>query len=159
MNLALSKSAGYAIHAMTYIARHDSRAPIMAREISNAYNLPYDSILKILRVLAKEGHLRPHRGCHGGFALIIPAEKITLLEIVEAIDGPVGNVDGALQEIGDREVGNRADELFGAAANELKRSLASHSIADLVGAKVEELSDGQGGRKALDPDHKKGTSA
>lgn len=159
MNLALSKSAGYAIHAMTYIAKHDSGAPIMAREISSAYNLPYDSILKILRVLAKEGHLRPHRGCHGGFALMIPAEKITLLEIVEAIDGPVGKVDGALHDVGDREVGNRADELFGAAANELKRSLASHSIADLVGAKVKEESNNQGGREGFDPDHKNGTSA
>ncbi|MFQ5607430.1 MAG: RrF2 family transcriptional regulator [Candidatus Zixiibacteriota bacterium] len=148
LNLSLSKSAGYAIHALAYIAGRGGKEPIMAREIAREYDLPYDSVLKILRTLAKVGHLKPYRGCQGGFALAISAEQITLLEVVEAIDGPVMRSESKLDGFGDQVTGRRAHLFLRSAAEKLQQSLAKNTIADLVRNREEAHSEKQGGSKA-----------
>jgi len=131
LNLLLSTSAGYAIHALHYIATCNSNAPVMTREIADRYGLPYDSTLKILRQLSKAGLVQPHRGCQGGFSLTRPPEEISLLNVVEAVDGPVAHGLGMPGGIGDEALCSRTDELFREAALELKRKLEKLTIADL----------------------------
>ena len=131
MNLLLSTSAGYAIHALHYIATRNSDTPVMTREIADRYGLPYDSTLKILRQLSKAGLVRPHRGCQGGFSLTRLPEEISLLDVVEAVDGPVAHGLGMPGGTGDEALCSRTDELFHEAAQELKHKLEKFTIADL----------------------------
>ena len=103
----------------------------MTREIADRYGLPYDSTLKILRQLSKAGLVRPHRGCQGGFSLTRSPEEISLLNVVEAVDGPVAHGLGMPGGTGDEALCSRTEELFQEAALELKRKLEKLTIADL----------------------------
>jgi Rrf2 family protein len=58
--------------------------------------MPERFLLQILRVLVTHGILKSTRGVDGGYSLTRPPEKISLLEVIEAIDGPMVSEDGSL---------------------------------------------------------------
>ena len=61
----------------------------MSSKISKAYGLPTEYLLQVMQQLVKSGILTSKKGPNGGFNLAKPATEITMLEILEAIDGPV----------------------------------------------------------------------
>jgi Rrf2 family iron-sulfur cluster assembly transcriptional regulator len=82
----MSKTAGYAIHAMTCIG--NSRAPMrFVRDIARKTGLQKPYLAKIINQLAHDGLVVAKRGYRGGIALARPPGDITLLEIVTAVDG------------------------------------------------------------------------
>jgi Rrf2 family protein len=85
----ISRSTGYALVAVGYIAENYKDGAILAARISKEYGIPLEYLLKVLQQLVRAGVLRSKRGPHGGFSLARPAEDITLLQIVEAVDGPL----------------------------------------------------------------------
>ena len=91
-----SKATAYAILAAAQIARQTKGSALMTAVIAEAYDLPKAYAGQILSRLTKAGMLRSHRGPHGGYRLTRPANKITLLDIFEAAQGPVrfGDVRG-----------------------------------------------------------------
>ena len=89
MALRLTNAAEYAIRSMLYIASLPDDRTVLRSEVAEAQNIPPSFMAKILRGLVRAGLLRSSRGVHGGFALSRPASEINLLEIVEAMEGPV----------------------------------------------------------------------
>jgi len=87
--MRISRSTGYAMLAACYIAQRHKQGIILSQDISKKYNIPLEYLLKILQQLVKANLLRSKRGPRGGFSLGKPANKITLLEIIEAVDGPL----------------------------------------------------------------------
>jgi len=87
--MRISRSAEYALIAAGYIAGNHQDGAILATKISNEYGVSVGSLLKILQQLVRAGVLRSKRGPRGGFALARPPENITLLQLVEALDGPL----------------------------------------------------------------------
>ena len=61
----------------------------MAETISDKYGIPVAYLLKIMKEMVKANVLRSKRGPGGGYTLARPAKEITLLEIIEAVDGPI----------------------------------------------------------------------
>jgi FeS assembly SUF system regulator len=90
--IRLSKLADYGIVIMTHLARPDG-AQASAQEIAQATRIPQPMASKILKVLAREGLLRSHRGVKGGYELARPAGVITVAEIIESLDGPIAVTD------------------------------------------------------------------
>jgi Rrf2 family protein len=86
--LHYSKSAGYAIHALSCIGSADG--PSLVRDISKCTGLHRPYLAKIINQLAHQGLIKAKRGYHGGVVLARPAEKISLFQVVEAVerDGP-----------------------------------------------------------------------
>ena len=84
-----SKTIGYALVATGYIAEHHKEGVVVASHISKQYNIPLLYLFKVLEKLIKANILRSKRGPGGGFSLTRPAKDITILEIIEAIDGPM----------------------------------------------------------------------
>jgi Rrf2 family protein len=82
-----SRSAEYAIRAFTHLAEIPPGEHAMAKDIAAEAEIPSYFLAKILQDLARKGHLRSSKGPTGGFALRQPAEEISLLTIVEAVDG------------------------------------------------------------------------
>jgi Rrf2 family protein len=82
-----SRSAEYAIRAFVHLAGHESEPYIMARQIASDTGIPGHFLAKILQQLARKGMLRSSKGPTGGFALNRPASQITILEVVDAVDG------------------------------------------------------------------------
>lgn len=66
-----------------------TQEPVSCRRLAEAEGLPERFLLQILRSLVTHGILRSTRGVEGGYALSRPAPEIHLLNIIEAIDGPV----------------------------------------------------------------------
>ena len=84
-----SKTIGYALVATGYIAEHHKEGVVVASHISKQYNIPLLYLFKVLEKLIKANILRSKRGPGGGFSLTRPAKDITILEIIEAVDGPM----------------------------------------------------------------------
>ncbi|HIJ70057.1 MAG TPA: Rrf2 family transcriptional regulator [Planctomycetes bacterium] len=85
--MKISRSAEYALIAVGYIAENRKNGPVLTSRISKEYNITPDYLPKILQQLVRAGILKSKRGLHGGFFLARNPDDITLLEIVEAVDG------------------------------------------------------------------------
>jgi len=84
----LSNSCRYGIRAVIYLASQPlSNGKIGIKKISNDLNLPTPFLAKILQQLAKQKILSSSKGPHGGFSLLKDPHKITLLDVVNTIDG------------------------------------------------------------------------
>lgn len=84
--MCLSQTAGYAIHALSVVARGEGRHWLI-REIARASGVPGAYLAKIINQLSRRGLVAAKRGVQGGIYLSRPPETITLLEVVEAIEG------------------------------------------------------------------------
>jgi len=93
MGLKLTSAADYAIRAMIHLACLPEGGVALRSEIAEAQNIPTSFMAKILRSLVRARLLRSSRGVHGGFALARAASEINMLEIVEAIEGPLSLTD------------------------------------------------------------------
>ena len=87
--MKISRSTGYALVAVGFIAQHYKDGAVLAARVSKEYTIPLEYLLKILQQLVKANVLRSKRGPRGGFFLAKEATEITMLEIVEAVDGPM----------------------------------------------------------------------
>ena len=85
--MLLSQRCEYAVRAALYIAALDSAAYVAVREISDALRIPRHFLAKTVQDLTAAGVLTSMRGPTGGLALARPADRITLEEIVLAVDG------------------------------------------------------------------------
>lgn len=85
--LALSRTTGYAILALSCLEDGQDRW-VLTRDIAARVDVPGPYLGKILHALARANVIRAKRGYRGGFMLARPAEKVSLAEIVHAIDGP-----------------------------------------------------------------------
>ena len=84
----LSNSCRYGIRAVIYLASQPlSDGKIGIKKISNDLGLPTPFLAKILQQLAKQKILSSSKGPHGGFSILKDPKKITLLDIVNTIDG------------------------------------------------------------------------
>jgi Rrf2 family protein len=87
--MQLTRGVEYGIEGILYLARRDGAGPALIREISRATAIPENFLSKIFQRLAMKGLIRSRRGFRGGFRLARPAGRITLREIVEALQGPI----------------------------------------------------------------------
>lgn len=84
----ISNTCKYAIRAVTYLAMNEEEGKkIGIKEISKNLEIPSPFLGKILQVLAKQKMLKSTKGPHGGFSLGKEPQKISLLDIVEVVDG------------------------------------------------------------------------
>jgi Rrf2 family protein len=107
--MRLGKASAYAVFATLYIAEHQREGPVSGRRIAEAHGIPPEYLLKILQQLVRAGVVQSETGRRGGFLLCKSPGRTTLLEIVEAVEGPLNGglashrdiqgADGAKQRI------------------------------------------------------------
>jgi Rrf2 family protein len=83
----LSHSCNYALQTMLWLARRKEASLISIKNIARENNISYYFLAKVLQKLTKVGLLDSYRGLNGGVKLGKRAKDITVLEIIEAIDG------------------------------------------------------------------------
>lgn len=81
----ISRTADHALRAMVYLADNSSTTSVRD-EIAAATQIPAEYLAKVMSLLTKAKLVRSRRGLHGGFVLARPPEKISLLEVVNAVD-------------------------------------------------------------------------
>jgi Rrf2 family transcriptional regulator, nitric oxide-sensitive transcriptional repressor len=132
--LRISDAANLAIHAMAHIARSKGSVNHSVGEIASEQGVSEAHLSKVMQRLVKVGLLTSRRGPGGGFVLGREADKISLLEILESIDGPMSDCKCLL---------GRKKCLFGGCAlgallshvnHQVRIFLASRNLTDLLGA-------------------------
>jgi Rrf2 family protein len=87
--MQITRQADYAVRAVLYLSKmnNGSRAPTSL--IARDQHIPSSFLAKIISQLSVAGVVQTSRGARGGVSLSRPPSNITLLEVVEAIDGPI----------------------------------------------------------------------
>jgi FeS assembly SUF system regulator len=91
--IRMTRLTDYGIMLLTLFARDGKHPMKSARDLSEEGKLPLPTVSKILKLLAKNGLLEAHRGVRGGFTLSRVPDKITMAEVIGALEGPVGVTD------------------------------------------------------------------
>ena len=86
--MQITRQADYAVRAMVYLTQHPEKKAATGL-IAKEKNIPPSFLAKIVSQLSVAGLLLTSRGAHGGVSLAKPPEAISILDVVEAIDGPI----------------------------------------------------------------------
>lgn len=86
--LKLGKLADYATALMTALAAEPDRVRTTP-ELAAAAHVAIPTAAKLLKVLAKDGLIESQRGAHGGYKLSCEPKKITVADIIKAVEGPI----------------------------------------------------------------------
>jgi Rrf2 family protein len=87
--LRLSKKADYALIAMRHLAAGGQDGSVSAREIAEAYAIPAELLAKVLQRLVRARLLVSVQGTRGGYRLAADPQRLTVADVIQAIDGPV----------------------------------------------------------------------
>ncbi len=134
--MKLTRSTEYALLAASYVARQMPLGAVVAKRIADEYAIPQGYLLKVLQQLVRSQILDSVRGPQGGFVLARPADEITILDIVEAIEGTFITDSGdLLQKNGPGFQVLKG--IFHQASREAARILRDSTLAELVSAPVQ----------------------
>ena len=87
--LKLSKKADYALIALRHLARQNGKDACSAADIAEKYCISAPLLAKVLQKLARHGLLTARHGASGGYTLARDPAKISALEVISAIEGPL----------------------------------------------------------------------
>ncbi len=129
--MKLSRTVTYALQATLQLAQADQKDPISCSKLAAAGDMPERFLLQILRNLVNHGILQSTRGVEGGYSLVRSPESISLLDIIEAIDGPV-DTKMSLGNSLNGEAQNRLQEALRSIASSARSQLEQVKVAHLV---------------------------
>jgi len=89
MSLRMTRAGDYAFRAMLYLASLPPGSWALREEIARQQHIPSDFVAKILQRLVEARLLHSCRGISGGFTLARHPSEINMLEIMEAVEGPL----------------------------------------------------------------------
>ncbi|GAB3747607.1 SUF system Fe-S cluster assembly regulator [Lysobacter olei] len=95
--LRVTKLTDYATVVLTVLAAQ-SDAVLSASELAERAGLESPTVSKLLKPLAQAGLVEGFRGANGGYRLARPADTITLFDVVEAMEGPLGMTECSVHE-------------------------------------------------------------
>jgi Rrf2 family protein len=87
--MEVTKAGEYGYLGMLYLAKQPKDSVIRISEISENESIPEKFLAKIFQNLTKSGLVKSHRGAKGGFSLGKPAQKISIKELLECVQGPM----------------------------------------------------------------------
>jgi Rrf2 family protein len=87
--MQITRQADYALRAMYYLSKLEPNKRAATSQIAEDQRIPPSFLAKIISQLSIAGLIHTSRGARGGVTLARPPENITILEVVEAIDGPI----------------------------------------------------------------------
>jgi Rrf2 family cysteine metabolism transcriptional repressor len=117
--LSITSKSPYAVRALVALHRMGESDPVPIAELARRGQIPVQFLEQLFATLRRAGLLRSQRGVKGGYSFGRPAGQITVLEVVELLDGPLGQ---------------EATGVFAEAAGAARSVLAESTIADVAEA-------------------------
>jgi Rrf2 family protein len=115
--ISITTKSPYALQALAELGRSGDAGPVPIGELAKRRDIPVQFLEQLFAVLRRAGVLRSQRGVKGGYSFGRPPAEITVLELVELLDGPLG-ADAA--------------GVFADAAAAARAVLAATTVADVV---------------------------
>ena len=117
--LSITSKSPYAVRALVELHRIGDTDPVPIGELAKRGGIPAQFLEQLFAALRRAGMLRSQRGVKGGYSFARPAGEITVLEVVEQLDGPLGA---------------EATGVFAEAAEAARAILREQSIVDVAEA-------------------------
>ncbi len=117
--ISITSKSPYALSALVELYQRGDNGPVPIAELARRREIPAQFLEQLFAVLRRAGILRSQRGVKGGYTFARPANELTVLELVDLLDGPVGA---------------GASGIFADAARAVRDVLAESTIADLAEA-------------------------
>lgn len=130
--MKISRSTGYALVAVGFIAQNYKDGAVLAARVSKEYGIPLEYLLKILQQLVRANVLRSKRGPRGGFFLSRVAEEITMLQIIEAVDGPMISHLHLAEQTNDAPFSLRMEDICKKATVEVREIYGSAKLSEVL---------------------------
>ena len=115
--LSITTKSPYALRALAELARIGAESPVPIGELARRREIPVQFLEQLFAVLRRAGILRSQRGVKGGYSFAREPSDVTVLEVVELLDGPLGG---------------GAESIFADASAACRAVLAKHSITDVA---------------------------
>jgi len=129
----ISAKVDYAVRAAVQLAAAEGSGPVKGDEIAAAQDIPINFLENILSLLRNAGFVLSRRGAEGGYWLALPADQITVAEIVRVIDGPLAAVRGVRPSETDfRPPAQPLRDVWVAVRASLRAILEEVTLADIV---------------------------
>ena len=123
--ISVTSKSRYAVVAMAELARSGDR-PVPIAAVAERREMPVQFLEQLFSTLRRAGLLVSQRGVKGGYTLARPAEEITVIEVVQALDGRVG------------EEGKEAGGIWAEGVDALRDVFRGTTIADIARREAEE---------------------
>src|SRR5947209_953738 len=88
--ISITSKSPYAVRALIELHRHGDAGPVPIAELARRGDIPVQFLEQLFATLRRAGLLRSQRGVKGGYSFARPASEITVLAVVELLDGPLG---------------------------------------------------------------------
>jgi DNA-binding IscR family transcriptional regulator len=115
--LSITTKSPYAVRALVELAKIGDGSPVPIGELARRRDIPVQFLEQLFATLRRAGILRSQRGVKGGYTFARPPGEVTVLEVVELLDGPLGG---------------GAEGVFSEAAAAARAVLAKATVADVV---------------------------
>ena len=127
--ISVTSKSRYAVVALAELARSGSD-PVPIGQVAQRRGIPVQFLEQLFSTLRRAGILTSHRGARGGYTLARPPDQINVLEVVQALDGVVG------------EEGKEAGGIWEEGVEALRSTFRDTSIADIARRQAEESGAG-----------------
>ena len=124
--ISVTSKSRYAVVALAELARSGDGGPVSIAQIAERRAMPVQFLEQLFSTLRRGGLLNSQRGVKGGYTLARPAEEITVLEVVQVLDGKVG------------EEGKEAGGIWADGVEALRDVFRSTTIADIARREADE---------------------
>ena len=131
--MKMNAKAHYGLIAAAYITEQGDESWVTAETISAKYSISVTFLLKIMQEMAKANVLRSKRGPRGGYKLARPAKEITLLEIIEAADGPIASQLELVEQTKKAPFSVEMEKVFMKASEKAASILGRAKLSQMVG--------------------------
>src|SRR5438309_11282951 len=135
--MKLTRASSYALHAVAYMASQKSDKPVASHNIAQARNIPERFLLKVLKPLVSARVLLSIKGPNGGYRLARPASDISMLEILEAVDGPIRGQAPLLEE-NNGPLNTKLEAICRQSAGQVRKHREQVRISELISTRKSE---------------------
>jgi Rrf2 family protein len=131
--MKLTRASSYALHAVVHMAGQKNDKPLASHHVAAARGIPERFLLKVLKPLVSARILTSVKGPNGGYRLAKAPSEISMLEILEAVDGPIrGNAPPTEER---NALNGKLEVVCKDAAESLRKQLDRIKLAELAGKK------------------------
>jgi len=132
--MKFTRASSYAVQALVFMANQKQQTkPVASHHIAQARGIPERFLLKVLKPLVSSRVLTSVKGPNGGYRLARPAGDISLLQVLEAVDGPIRGQAALDHDETNGRLNKRLDGICNQAAQEIRKQFDKVRISDLAG--------------------------
>ncbi|HEV3443376.1 MAG TPA: Rrf2 family transcriptional regulator [Gemmataceae bacterium] len=131
--MKLTRASSYALYAVVHMANQKNDRPTPSHLVARARKIPERFLLKVLKPLVSARVLHSVKGPNGGYRLARPASQITLLDIVEAVDGPLQGHAPLSENQGSHPLNRKLEAICKQGTDLERRQLERVRLSDLTG--------------------------